>query len=495
MKMRLLVPSLIALASLGFAADPLPSRNGQPPNILVFLADDLGQRDLVCYSGSSFYETPHLDRLAATGVRFTDGYAANPVCSPTRYALLTGKWPTRAGLTNWLTGLREERFRGAPLARQMPAEEITLAEVLRGAGYRTAFVGKWHLGEEERFWPEQQGFEVNVGGWSRGQPNSWFSPYRNPRLADGLEGEFLTDRLAEETVALLRQYKESGEPFLLCHFFYQVHTPLRAPAHLVEKYKQKAVRLGLQDEFGDEHQYFISAKKPRRVRQSQSLPVYAAMVEAMDTAAGRVLAALDQLGLAENTLVIFTSDNGGLSTSEGAPTSNLPFRGGKGWLYEGGLRVPLLVRWPGVAREGSVVDSPATTLDLFPTVLAAAGIAPPEGVPVDGLDLRPALEGNAMPSRDLFWHYPHYGNQGGFPGGAIRSGQWKLLENYEDGSVRLHHLASDPGERVNLEARDPERVRDLRTRLHAWYRDTGAQFLRAKEVGPDPWAPPVNRSP
>lgn len=457
-----------------------------PANVLVFFADDLGQRDLVCYHPESFYETPHLDKLAAQGVRFTDGYASNPVCSPTRYALATGKWPTRAGLTNWLAGMRVEKFRGAPLTRELPAAETTLAEALRPAGYRNSYVGKWHLGEEESDWPEHHGFHDNIGGYRAGHPKSWFSPYQNPRLKDGPDGEYLTERLADESIALLKAAKASGKPFFLCHSFYQVHTPLVAPEALVEKYRAKAERLGIKDRFGEESQHFISEKRPRRVREVQGLPVYAAMMEAMDAAAGRVLAALDELGLAENTLVVFTSDNGGLSTSEGLPTSNLPFRGGKGWVYEGGIRVPFIVRWPGVAPAGKVEATPVSTIDIFPTALAAAGIKA-EGV--DGRDLSPLLRGGDFPPRDLFWHYPHYANQGGFPGGAIRSGNWKLVENYEDGRTFLYDLSKDVGERDDRAETEKERAAEMRGKLHAWYRETGAKFLAAREDGPAPWQP------
>lgn len=457
-----------------------------PANVLVLFADDLGQRDLVCYHPESFYETPNLDKLAAQGVRFTDGYAANPVCSPTRYALATGKWPTRSGLTNWLAGMRVEKFRGAPLTRELPASETTLAEALRPAGYHNTYVGKWHLGEKETDWPEHHGFHHNAGGYRAGHPKNWFSPYQNPRLKDGPDGEYLTDRLADESIAALRKAKASGKPFFLCHSFYQVHTPLKAPDDLVEKYRLKAEKLGIKERFGAETQHFVSEKGPRRVREVQGLPVYAAMVEAMDRSAGKILAALDELGLAENTLVIFTSDNGGLSTSEGHPTSNLPFRGGKGWVYEGGIRVPFLLRWPGVAPAGKVEATPVSTIDIVPTALAAAGL---EAAGVDGKDLTPLLRGGDLAERDLFWHYPHYGNQGGFPGGAIRSGKWKLVENYEDGRTSLYDLSKDAGERADLAGGQKERVAAMTAKLHAWYRETGAKFLSAKKDGPAPWKP------
>lgn len=481
-----LVKTQLLLSGLLLAGVSFSQAEKKPANILIFLADDLGQRDLGCYHPETFYETPALDRLAAQGVRFTNGYSANPVCSPTRYALITGKWPTRAGLTNWLPGIRNERFNGAPLANGISSKETTLAEALKPLGYQNYFIGKWHLGENETDWPEHHGFDVNVGGFKGGHPKSWFSPFGNPRITDGEKGQYLTERLADESIARLREAKASGKPFLLCHFFYQVHTPLVGKEDLVKKYEAKAKRLGLKDTFGTETQYFINSDKPRQVRESQSLPVYAAMVEAMDTAAGRVLDALDDLGLAENTLVIFSSDNGGLSTSEGAPTSNLPFRAGKGWIYEGGIREPFIVRWPGVASAGKSDSTPVTTLDIFPTALTAAGQA---AGGVDGRDLTPLLRGQPFPDRDLFWHYPHYSNQGGFPGGAIRSGPWKLIENYEDGSVALYQLDTDPGEKNDLAAQEPDRTREMRQRLHAWYLATDAKFLGKKGDGPEPWKP------
>jgi arylsulfatase A-like enzyme len=474
------------VAHLAFAAAA-----NAPRNLVVFLADDYGAMDIGATNPKTFYETPNLDRFAQQGVRFTDAYSANPVCSPTRYSIQTGKFPSRVGLTNYLPGVRTERFREAPLTTQMALEETTLAEHLKAAGYRTAFVGKWHLGGTEEFWPEGQGFEINLGGCNRGSPASYFSPYKNPRLTDGPEGEYLEARLADEAVKVIEKFKGEGKPFFLQYCFYNVHTPLRAPAELVEKYKAKAERLGLKEAFHEEIQHFISIKDPRRVRSVQSHAVYAAMVESMDAAFGRVVRKLDELGLAENTLVIFTSDNGGLATSEGSPTSNLPFRAGKGWVYEGGIRVPFLVRMPGARlKPGSTNPTPIMSPDIFATALEYSGVRPVVASPVDGKSILPLLRGGAAPQRDaLFWHFPHYGNQGGFPGGAIRMGDWKLVENYENGAVQLYHLRHDIGEQKDLAATQPERVKTMRTRLHAWYREVGAKFLRAKEDGPAPWQP------
>ena len=483
MKIARLLTVVVLLGAVAAAA---------PRNILILLADDYGYMDLGANNPKTFYETPNLDRLAAQGVRFTDGYAANPVCSPTRYSIQTGKYPTRVGLTNWLPGVRVERFENPPLTRQMPLEETTLAEVLKPAGYRTAFVGKWHLGEEEKFWPEAQGFDINIAGWSKGSPASYFAPYKNPRLEDGPVGEHLTMRLADETCALLAKFKAEGKPFLIHHCFYDVHTPLQAPKELVEKYRAKAERLGVQDKFDEERQYYVSVKGPRQVRAVQSHAVYAAMVESLDTAVGKILRQLDELGLAADTLVVFTSDNGGLATSEGLPTCNYPLRGGKGWVYEGGIREPFLVRMPGAAKPGSTSAVPVMSIDIFPTALEFAGVKLPAGLAVDGRSLAPLLRGGAAPDRDaLFWHYPHYGNQGGFPGGAVRMGDWKLVENYENGDVFLYNLRDDVGEKRDLASVQTERVTTMRARLHAWYRETGAKLLRAKEGGPEPWHPPL----
>lgn len=461
-----------------------------PLNVLILLADDLGYMDLGCYNPSTFYETPHLDRFAGQSTRFTQGYAANPVCSPTRYSIMTGKYPSRIGLTNWLPGGREGRFVGAPLTLQMPLEETTLAELLLTAGYRTAFVGKWHLGEEERYWPEGHGFEVNIGGYSGGHPKSYFSPYGNPRLEDGPRGEHLDLRLAEETVALLKHFKERGERFVLHHCFYGVHTPLRAPVELVEKYRRKADGRSADRAVSEGRPSLDRGRRPRQERTEQSDATYAAMVETMDTAAGRILDALDQLGLAETTLVIFTSDNGGLSTTGRAPTSNAPLRAGKGWVYEGGIREPYLVRMPGSPLLGKTCDLPIVSMDIFNTALEAAGVSLPRQAVSDGQSLLPLLLGGPPPAREaIFWHYPHYSNQGGFPAGAIRLGNWKLVEDYEEGSVELFDLHRDAGEQHDLSEADPDRTRDLRARLHTWYREVGAQFLRPKPGGPTPWSP------
>jgi arylsulfatase A-like enzyme len=473
----------------------------KPLNFVFFLVDDLGYMDIGANNPECFYDTPNIDKLSRSGMRFTNGYAACPVCSPTRLSILTGKYPSRTDATNWFSGRRAERFAPAPLHNRMDLKETTLAEALQEHGFATFFAGKWHLGPTEEFWPEHQGFDVNMGGWMRGGPygpGKYFVPYGNPRLKDGPKGEHLPIRLANETCSFIEQHKQ--RPFLAYLSFYSVHTPLISRNDLKQKYQARAKQLGLLEkpQFAEEEQNFLT-KRPRKVRIVQSHAVYGGMVEAMDRAVGKVLDKLDALGLAENTVVIFTSDNGGLSTSEGSPTSNLPLRGGKGWLYEGGIREPFLVRWPGVTSAGSTCDVPVLSTDFYPTMLEMAGKRQRPTQHQDGVSLVPLLKGGKQLGRDaLYWHYPHYGNQGGFPGGAIRMGEWKLLERYEDGRVHLYHLGDDIGERNDLAAKHPQRVAAMREKLHAWYKQVDAKFLNPKKNSPadapKPWRPSVASS-
>lgn len=484
---------VVALSCTTFAAAAEDhKRPAKPLNFVFILVDDLGYMDIGANNLNCFYDTPNIDRLARSGMRFTNGYAACPVCSPTRLSILAGRYPSRSDATNWFSGKRAERFAPAPLHNRMDLKEVTLAETLKEHGYATFFAGKWHLGPSEEFWPEHQGFDVNKGGWLRGGPygpGKYFVPYGNPRLKDGPNGEHLPDRLANETCRFMEQNK--SKPFLAYLSFYSVHTPLISRTDLRDKYRAKAEKQGLLEkpQFADEEQNFLT-KKPRKVRVVQSHAVYGGMVEAMDMAVGKVLSKLDDLGLAENTVVLFTSDNGGLSTSEGSPTSNLPLRGGKGWLYEGGIREPYLVRWPGVVAAGSTCGVPVISTDFYPTMLDMAGLSLRPEQHQDGVSLVSLLKGEKRLERDaLYWHYPHYGNQGGFPGGAIRMGDWKLLERYEDGRVHLYNLADDLGEKHDLAAEQPERVAAMRKKLHAWYREVDAKFLQPKKNGPQPWHP------
>ena len=455
------------------------------PNMVVFLVDDLGYMDIGANNPDCFYETPNIDRLADSGMRFTDGYAANPVCSPTRYSLMTGKYPTRVQATNFFSGKRSGKFNPAPLVDDMASEEITIAEALKTKGYTTFFAGKWHLGHSEELYPQGQGFDINIGGWARGGPytgKKYFAPFENPQMeVESPEGEHLPARLARDTAEFIEANKD--QPFLAYLSFYSVHTPLQGRPDLVEKYKARAPEIA-GDEFADEEQVF--GDKPRQVRVLQKHAVYAAMVEAMDEAVGTVLDQLDGSGVANNTIVVFTSDNGGLSTSEGSPTSNLPLRGGKGWVYEGGIREPWIIRYPGVTKAGSVSEEIICSIDLFPTMAAAAGIEIDHLI--DGIDLAPALNGGKLDRQSLCWHYPHYSNQGGIPGGAIREGNYKLFERYEDGRVHLYDLKNDIGEKNDLAAQKPELVQEMRERLHQWYEEVDAKFLQEKD-GNTPWNP------
>ncbi len=443
------------------------------PNVVVIMADDQGWADLGC-TGSTFYETPHIDRLARDGLRFTNAYAACPVCSPTRAAAMTGKYPARLQLTDYIPGARRGRLNPAHYLHYLPLEEVTIAEALREAGYATALVGKWHLGDQG-YWPQDQGFDLNVAGSIKGA-NKLFSPYTLPNLADGPEGEYLTDRLSDEALRFIT--RERDRPFLLWLTHYDVHTPLVAKQELIDHFAAKAAKLPPPDapRFRSEHE-----NKDRRV---QDHAVYAAKVASVDQSVGRVVQKLEELGLAERTIVIFTSDNGGLSTSEGSPTSNAPLRAGKGWLYEGGTRVPLVVHWPGVTTAGHTCDVPVITNDLYPTLLAAADLPARPAQHCDGVNLAAlARDENARLDRDtLYWHYPHYGNQGGSPGGAIREGDWKLIEFFEDNHVELYDLAHDLGEQHDLATEMPDRAAKLREKLAAWRKSVDAQM---PTVNPD----------
>ncbi len=484
-----LVSRLFAIAVIAGSFVPVAgaAENGsdKAPNFVVILVDDLGYMDVGANNPKCFYETPNIDQLAKSGMRFTDGYAANPVCSPTRYSLMTGKYPTRVQATNFFSGKRGGKFNPAPLNNKMPLDEITIAQALNDKGYATFFAGKWHLGSSEEYYPQNRGFDVNIGGYSRGGPYSgkkYFAPFENPQIkVESPEGDHLPARLARETASFIHANRD--KPFLAYLAFYSVHTPLMGRPDLVEKYKKKAAAIA-GEEFANEEQ--IIGDSPRKVRILQKHAVYAAMVEAMDQAVGTVLQQLEDSGVADNTVVLLTSDNGGLSTSEGSPTSNLPLRGGKGWVYEGGIREPWIVRYPGVTKAGSECAEPICSIDLFPTIAATAGITVDHDI--DGIDIRPALKGETLNRKSLFWHYPHYSNQGGIPGGAIREGDFKLVERYEDGRVHLYNLASDIGETNDLAAEMPQRVKQMRDRLHAWYQSVDAQFLQEKSDRV-PWKP------
>jgi len=474
---------LVLLAIIAPAATPAAK-----PNILFILVDDYGIKD-VGVEGSTFYETPSIDALARSGMRFSQGYSACCVCSPSRASILLGQYPTRHGITDWIgdgVGVAYARQRQTKLlvpdyVRNLPAQ-VNLATALKQAGYATFFAGKWHLGSPGA-WPEDRGFDHNKGGWDAGSPSGekggYFAPWKNPRLPSGPPGQSLTQRLADETIAFIEQNQQ--RPFLAYLSFYAVHGPVQTTKPLWEKYRAKAAALPQPGE-----RFLIDRTLP--VRQVQDNPIYAGLIENMDTAVGRVLAKLDELGLAQNTVVVFTGDNGGGSSGDSFSSSELPYRGGKGRQWEGGTRVPFYIRAPGVTQPGSTNATPVSGIDFFPTLLALAGVSAPPAQAVDGVSLKPLLEGGRLAPRPLFWHYPHYGNQGGEPSSIIRSGDWKLIHYWEDGRNELYDLASDPGEQHDLATMEAARAAKLGTELQAWLRETGAlQPLPNPDYNPD-WA-------
>ncbi len=474
--------SQIFAALLVFAS---PAFSQDKPNFLFILADDLGYMDVGFNNSATFYETPNLNGLAGSGMIFSDFYAASQVCSPTRASIMTGKYPARTNTTNFFSGRRPGKFDTGHFETQMALEEVTVAEALKEANYQTFFAGKWHLGPEG-FWPTDQGFDINKGGADNGLPRSYFSPYKNVKnLEAGPEGEFLTDRLASEAADFLADAAQSDQPFLLYLSFYSVHTPLQAPQHLIDKYKKKAEQMGRtnqEDSFdvGRERQVWKDAKEPRKIRIRQDHAVYAAMVESLDTAVGTVLNQLESLNLKDNTVVFFMSDNGGVSSSEGHPTSNLPLRGAKGWMYEGGIREPVVIRWPGVTPPGTVCDRPAVSTDFYPTILEIAGISGKPEQHEDGVSLVPVLR-NPFAKFDrgpIFFHYPHYSNQGGFPSSAVRMGDLKLIQDLEDGEFELYNLKDDIAEHNNLAQLEEAKVKEMSAALDAWRREVKAEPLQ-----------------
>lgn len=436
-----------------------------PPHVVLIVADDLGWMDLRC-QGNDRLNTPRLDALAKQGVRFTNAYAASPVCSPTRGALITGLAPARLRITQhgkdgpafWP---KDRKLQPPAAEHVLPLKAVTVAERLKGAGYATGFFGKWHLsGDDDSkdrtaggpdFWPEHHGFDVNVGGCGLGGPPTYFDPYRIPALKPRKKGEYLDDRLADEAVGFMRDNHK--KPMFVCLWTYNVHYPFEAPADLIAKYKGKEGP-GLKN------------------------ATYAAQIEATDRAIGKVLDEIDRLGIADNTVVIFTSDNGGW---DGA-TDNRPLRAGKGDVYEGGLRVPLIVRWPNVIAKGNPVapattnDTPVVSMDLSATILDAAGVKLGRTEALDGASLRPLLDGKKLDRDALYFHYPHYAwHKANRPGGAVRSGPYKLIRRYDDNALELFDLASDIGEKENLAARKPDVAAKLDEQLGRWLKDTAAQ--------------------
>ncbi len=454
-----------SLHSQSFGALPASSLapDDRPWNVVLILVDDMGWRDLGCY-GSQFYQTPNIDRLAAKGVRFTDAYAGAPVCSPTRASLLTGQHPARLHLTDWIPGRAPwptARLLPARMEQQLALERKTLAEVLGESGYASASIGKWHLGGPQ-YYPESQGFALNVAGTHRGSPSSYFGPFDLPGLKGGTSDDYLTEKLTEEAEKFIEANRD--RPFFLYLTEFAVHQPIQAREPVTERYRARL-----------------------RADDPQQNPAYAAMVESVDVAVGRVLRKLDEVGAADRTVVILTSDNGGLiyeGRSQRAVTSNVPLRAGKGHLYEGGIRVPLIIRWPG-ATGGITCPAPVCSMDLFPSVLEMVG-RPTGREGLDGQSLVGLLKGDPRLDRQaLYWHYPHYSNQGGVPSGAVRQGDFKLIEFYEDGRLELFNLKEDLGETRNLASANPGKTMELRQLLERWRRSVNA-IMPEPNPGYDP---------
>lgn len=459
----------LALAVPAAAQVSLPVR----PNIVFILADDLGYTDLACY-GSRYYETPHLDRLAAEGMRFTSGYTCGPNCQPTRAALITGQYGPRTGVYtvgsidrfNW----RSRPLRPVDNVTKLPLQKVTLAQVLKQAGYATGLFGKWHLGEDAAHHPARRGFDEALVSMGR-----HFDFETKPKT-DYPPGQYLADFLTDKAVEFIRRHQE--RPFFLCLHHFAVHAPHQAKTNWIEHFKSKPPAGGHRD------------------------PVYAAMIASLDESVGRVLAVLDELQLSRRTLVIFTSDNGGVGGYEregirgGSITDNAPLRGGKGMLYEGGVRVPWMFRWPDRIPAGRVCDQPITSVDLFPTALELTGAPQPANQPLDGTSYHDLLLGKpAGPRPPLYWHFPGYLGAGGgtwrtTPVGAIRDGDWKLLEFFETGQLELYNLKTDLGEKHNLADAQPARVKELHRKLLAWRRAIGAPMPRPHTPATEPSTQP-----
>jgi arylsulfatase A-like enzyme len=460
--------SLLAIWLLSAAAATAPAIGtaAERPNVILILADDLGWTDLACY-GSDFYETPHLDRLARDGMRFSQNYSACTVCSPSRAALMTGKYPARLHITDWIPGAMPDnpKLLVPDWTKYLPLEEKTLAEQFKEAGYQTASIGKWHLGTEP-YYPDKQGFDVNIAGTDKPQPTRYFAPWNIPTLTEGKRGDYLTDRLGDEAVAFIE--RSHSQPFFLYLAHFAVHTPIQAKPKMIEKYRSKL-----------------------REGQTHTNAAYAAMLESLDATVGRVRSKLDELKIADRTIIVFTSDNGGRIPT----TSNRPLRYGKASAYEGGVRVPLIVFWPNVTKPDSQSNTPTITMDLAMTLPSIAGLPAPDGRDLDGVDLKPVLDGSGqLAERDLFWHYPHHQHyqQGGtMPYGAVRSGDWKLIEFTNDMHVELYNIRDDISEAHDLAADRPELAAQLRERLHAWRAEVGAQ-MPSPNPNYDPSKPEYN---
>ncbi|RPF77273.1 MAG: arylsulfatase [Verrucomicrobia bacterium TMED71] len=462
---------LMAKASLAIALTDVAQAADSPskPNFLFILIDDLGWPDLGCY-GSDFYETPRIDALAASGVRFTNAYSASPVCSPTRAAIMTGQYPSRVDITDWIPGAVAKNPKLiAPEDRDnLDLKETTMAEAFKRKGYETFYAGKWHLGDEGHF-PEDQGFDFNKGGHHKGSPpGGYYAPFNNPRLEDKPDDRYLTDRLADESIEFL-DYRDASKPFLLYLSFYTVHTPIQGADKYDAYFTEKAKTLtGSADPI---------VERDGKTRSRQNDPKYAAMAKSMDENIGRILDALHAKGLDDNTVIIFTSDNGGLATKAApGPTSVLPLRAGKGWCYEGGIRVPLIIRAPGVSKAGLISHIPAISMDYFPTMLELAGFKLMPKLHKDGVSLVNPIQGKTVERDTLYWHYPHYHGSMWTPGAAIRVGNWKAVQFYHYGEAELYNLSNDIGEQNNLAKSHPEKLEELLAKLASIQKKTLARI-------------------
>ncbi len=450
------------------------SVKSKKPNVVFILADDLGLHDLGC-TGSQYYETPNIDRIAKEGTVFTQGYAASRVCSPSRASILLGQFTARHGITDWIGAAsgtewrkqhRNDKLLPAAYNHQLPKKDTTLAEAMKTNGYHTFFAGKWHLGEKGS-WPEDHGFEANKGGWEVGSPKGgYFSPWENPNLENKKKGENLSMRLAKETSDFIEKNKDST--FFAYLSFYAVHGPIQTTEDKWNKYRDKAEKMGIED-----HGYEMERVLPIRIVQDN--PVYAGLIEQMDDAVGLVLDKLKELGLENNTIIVFTSDNGGVASGDAFSTTNLPLRGGKGYQWEGGIREPYFIKVPGL-KNGASVDYPVTGADFYPTILDLADIPLKPEQHVDGVSLKPLLEGQTMDGRPLFWHYPHYGNQGGEPASMVREGKWKLIHYYEDDWEELYDLEADPGEQTDVLSQNGDVAERLGDLLQSFLEKTNANM-------------------
>ncbi len=451
------------------------SKEPQQKNVLFILADDYGYNDM-SYRGSQFYETPNIDRIANEGTVFNDGYAACQVCSPSRASIISGKFPARHGITDWIGAASNEEWRKQNrYTKLLPpdynhvleSEYITLPEALKEEGYATFFAGKWHVGEKGS-WPEDHGFDINKGGWDVGSPKGgFFAPYQNPNLKSGPDGENLSMRLAQETIDFMKSHKD--EKFLAYLSFYAVHAPIQTTEEKWAKYRQKALDNGLADKGYEMGKYMA-------FRQTQDNPIYGGLVETMDDAVGMVLNALEELGLAENTMVVFTADNGGVAAGDAFSTSNLPLRAGKGNQYEGGIREPYFIKVPWLKNAVKESNTPVSGTDFYPTILDLIGADLKPDQHTDGVSLVPLLTGGEIAERPLIWHYPHYGNQGGEPTSIIRKGDWKLIHFYEGPRQELYNLAQDIGETTDLAAQQPDIVSQLNKELFDYLESVNARY-------------------